>query len=144
MVPTSDPRVTRLIDWYEHLTSASLRDIEAFYDPAATFKDPFNEVRGAAAIVRIFEHMFASLRAPRFRVVDAVCDAQACVLVWHFDFQRSSGAAMRIRGVSHLTFGADARVTDHRDYWDAAEELYEKLPLMGPLMRWLRRRLRAN
>ena len=28
----------------------------------------------------------------------------------------------------------------HRDYWDAAEELYEKLPILGGLMRWLKRR----
>jgi hypothetical protein len=28
----------------------------------------------------------------------------------------------------------------HRDYWDAAEELYEQLPGIGVLMRWLRRR----
>jgi hypothetical protein len=27
----------------------------------------------------------------------------------------------------------------HRDYWDAAEELYEKLPVVGSLMRWLKR-----
>jgi len=28
----------------------------------------------------------------------------------------------------------------HRDYWDAAGELYAKLPLIGAVMRWLRRR----
>jgi hypothetical protein len=28
----------------------------------------------------------------------------------------------------------------HRDYWDAAEELYEKLPVLGGLMRWLKTR----
>jgi len=28
----------------------------------------------------------------------------------------------------------------HRDYWDAAEELYEKLPWVGGLMRWLKRK----
>jgi hypothetical protein len=27
----------------------------------------------------------------------------------------------------------------HRDYWDAAEELYEKLPVLGGLMRFLKR-----
>jgi len=32
------------------------------------------------------------------------------------------------------------RVAVHRDYWDAAEELYEKLPVLGSLMRWLKRR----
>jgi hypothetical protein len=35
------------------------------------------------------------------------------------------------------------RITVHRDYWDAAEELYEKLPLVGRLMRWLKRRANA-
>jgi hypothetical protein len=45
-----------------------------------------------------------------------------------------------VRGGSHLQFGADGRITLHRDYWDAAEELYEKLPGVGALMRWLKRR----
>jgi len=31
----------------------------------------------------------------------------------------------------------------HRDYWDAAEELYEHLPLVGSLLRWLKRRIAA-
>jgi hypothetical protein len=35
---------------------------------------------------------------------------------------------------------AQGLIVLHRDYWDAAEELYEKLPVVGALMRWLRRR----
>jgi hypothetical protein len=31
----------------------------------------------------------------------------------------------------------------HRDYWDAAEELYEKLPWVGGVMRWLKQRSRS-
>ncbi|MGO1254794.1 MAG: nuclear transport factor 2 family protein, partial [Alcaligenes aquatilis] len=31
-----------------------------------------------------------------------------------------------------------------RDYWDAAEELYAKLPLLGLLMRWLRRKVSSS
>ena len=45
-----------------------------------------------------------------------------------------------IRGGSHLVFSEDGLVTLHRDYWDAAEELYEKLPVVGSLMRWLKKR----
>jgi hypothetical protein len=45
-----------------------------------------------------------------------------------------------IRGGSHLTLDPDGRISDHRDYWDAAEELYEKLPGLGALMRWLKRK----
>jgi steroid delta-isomerase len=49
-----------------------------------------------------------------------------------------------IRGATLLRLGADGRISDHRDYWDAAEELYEKLPLIGALMRWLRRRITSS
>jgi hypothetical protein len=138
-----DPRAARLADWYARLSPASLREIEQVYAPRARFKDPFNDVEGIDAIRRVFDHMFATLREPRFAVIDAVCDENACLLVWDFDFRRSSGRAMRIHGASHVTFGGDARVTIHRDYWDAAAELYEKLPFIGSLMRTLRRRLAA-
>jgi hypothetical protein len=37
-------------------------------------------------------------------------------------------------------FDAQGLITLHRDYWDAAEELYEKLPVLGGLMRWLKKR----
>jgi hypothetical protein len=39
-----------------------------------------------------------------------------------------------------VVFNEEGRVTMHRDYWDAAEELYEKLPVVGALMRWLKKR----
>jgi steroid delta-isomerase len=31
----------------------------------------------------------------------------------------------------------------HRDYWDAAEELYEKIPVLGSILRWLKSKLKA-
>jgi hypothetical protein len=55
-------------------------------------------------------------------------------------FSRSRGEAMTLRGATHLRYGDTGLVVVHRDYWDAAEELYEKLPAVGALMRWLKRR----
>lgn len=40
-------------------------------------------------------------------------------------------------------WGRDGRIVLHRDYWDAAEELYAKLPVLGGLMRYLKRKLAA-
>jgi hypothetical protein len=53
------------------------------------------------------------------------------------------GQTQTIRGATHFVLSEEAglwRVSVHRDYWDAAEELYEKLPVVGSLMRWLKKR----
>ncbi|HPU52440.1 MAG TPA: nuclear transport factor 2 family protein [Burkholderiaceae bacterium] len=138
--PASSTPAQRIVDFFEGLTPAGLTRIDQIYTPDAWFKDPFNEVQGRAAITAIFSHMFIQVAQPRFIVHDRVGDGQQLFLTWDFEFRRGSGALMRIRGASHLRLNAQGLVRWHRDYWDAAEELYEKLPLIGPLMRWLKRR----
>jgi steroid delta-isomerase len=139
-----DPRVIRVRRFYEGLRKSDLQQLDALYAADARFKDPFNEVRGVPAIRAIFAHMFRTLREPHFVVLDAVTQQDQCFLTWDFHFTTGrGGAAMCIHGASHLRFGADGRIAEHRDYWDTAEELYEKLPLIGALMRWLKRRAAA-
>lgn len=137
-----DP-VTRVKRYFETLTPEGVARIGEVYADDAWFKDPFNEVRGRVQIARIFARMFEQLDAPRFLVRDAVAvDAQA-FLTWDFVFRRrrGRGGELTIRGATHLRFAPDGRVAYHRDYWDAAEELYEKLPALGPLLRLLKRRV---
>jgi len=52
------------------------------------------------------------------------------------------GKPQRIRGCSWLELSDDGRIAVHRDYWDLAEELYEKIPGLAAMMRWLKRRAR--
>lgn len=139
---TPSPRVQRTIDFFERLSPADIAQIPTHYTDDAFFKDPFNEVRGHAAIGRIFEHMFVALNGPRFVITDCVEQGEGCFLVWEFRFcmkRFDTQTEQVIRGGSHLKYAADGRIAWHRDYWDAAEELYEKLPGLGALMRWLKR-----
>jgi len=53
-------------------------------------------------------------------------------------------APTTIVGATHLSFDADGKVMRHRDYWDAAEELYARLPVLKWLMRGLARQAAAR
>lgn len=145
MMKHDDPRVQRVIDAFEWLTPAGLPRLDALYASGARFKDPFNEVTGVSAISAVFAHMFEALDAPRFVIRDAIAQGDQCFLTWDFRFRmkRFDRAEQCIHGSSHLRFAADGCIELHRDYWDAAEELYEKLPAIGALMRWLKRRARG-
>lgn len=140
-----DPRVTRIVAFYERLSPETLPLLASIYTEDATFKDPFNEVRGIAAIRAIFEHMYRTLDGPHFVVHERVARGRHCFLTWDFRFRlRRGGQPVTVRGATHLRLAHDGRVEDHRDYWDVAEELYEKLPLLGALMRWLKRRVASG
>lgn len=127
----------KLIGWYATLSIDTLPDLSLFYAPTATFKDPFNEVSGIPAIQNIFVHMFDSTENPRFVFIDTIEQNQQAFVTWHFMF-RLHGREYTVKGGSHLRFDETGLIIEHRDYWDAAEELWQKLPLVGVPVRWLR------
>jgi len=129
---------------FESLQKHEVARMGEFYTEDAFFKDPFNEVRGVARIEAIFLRMFDTLHEPRFRVVNRIVQGEQAMLEWDFTFRIPRWQPRRqwcIRGASHLRFAPDGRIAYHRDFWDTGEELYAKLPVMGALVRWLRRRM---
>ena len=142
----SDRALRNVSEFWERLTPTTLASLETVYAPDAYFEDPFNEVQGVAEIRRVFTHMFATLHEPRFTILETISQEGAAMLVWDFDFRIKAlqpEVKRRIHGASHLRFAADGRVSYHRDYWDAANELYAQLPAVGVLMRYLRKKMRA-
>ena len=142
---THDEAVADIARYFETMTPAALARLDEIYTADARFKDPFNEVQGLPAIRGVFAHMYASLDAPRFVVHERIVQGEQVFLSWDFIFslRGRAGAPLTVRGGSHLKLAADGRISVHRDYWDVAEELYEKLPVLGSLMRWLKRRVNS-
>ena len=75
----ADPRAARVISLFETLAPGDVARLGQFYTPDATFKDPFNEVRGSAEIQLIFAHMFVAVDAPRFVIHDVIVQGEQCV-----------------------------------------------------------------
>ena len=142
----SETAVDGIVALFEGMRREDVRRLDGYYRIDAYFKDPFNEVRGLPEIQRIFEHMFDALEQPRFVVTTRIVQGRRCFLAWEFHFAFRgfrAGQPQCVRGASHLELADDGRIAWHRDYWDPAEEVYEKLPLLGGLMRWLKRRAAA-
>lgn len=139
-------RVDALVRYFETLTPQSVAELPRYYAVDCRFCDPFNDVRGLPALAAIFHHMFERLDAPRFIVRERVIDAPRVLLTWDFEFRFRGWRpqlTQRIHGSSLITFDAAGLAAVHRDYWDAAE-LYEKLPLVGGLMRLLKQQGRPR
>jgi len=130
--------------FFESISPAAVPRMGTIYAEDAYFRDPFNEVIGVSGIARVFGAMFEHLDDVRFTILDVVVDESGAMLTWNMTYRVRKWRpheTQTIHGATHLRFAPDGRIAYHRDYWDAANELYAKLPLIGPVMRWLRRKL---
>ena len=134
--------IDRLISFYESMSHATIAQISEVYAPDAYFRDPFNEIIGVARIEAIFRHMYQQIEDPSFLVRGWSGTDDEGFVLWDMNFRSRlirGGKNQTIHGVSHIRFDASGQVSYHRDYWDTGEELYAKLPVIGWLIRRLRR-----
>lgn len=130
----------RYVGVMEELRADHLGVLETVYASGARFVDPFNDVRGIEAIQAVFAHGFAQCSGMRFVVQARAVDGDHALLRWRMDCA-ASPQGVSIEGMSELVLGEDGRVVEHVDYWDPAAQLYERVPVLGWLMRLIRRRL---
>ncbi len=129
--------------FYETLSPHTLDGLRNLVAPQVRFKDPFNDVRGVDALLRATRAMFR-FGTPRFEIIDRTLSARAGYLLWRYTVDAAAERPWIIDGMTELRFDAEDRVIEHIDHWDAAGQVYEKVPLLGALLRLAKRRLHAK
>lgn len=120
----------------------SLAYYEQIYARDVYFKDPFNQTNGINAVYEIFQDMYKKLDAPRFEVVESVRENDVCYVKWNFIFCfKGKAKEQSFEGISRMQYNDEERIISHIDYWDSAEHVYEKIPLLGSVIRFIKKRI---
>ncbi len=130
--------------FFESITPARIDQARTLVTEDVRFKDPFNDVRGLDKFLKILEKMFEDADDINFRMREIAGDGPVYFLRWHFTCLPKSQflkGEWHIDGMSVITLTDDGRVKEHVDYWDTGEYLYDRLPVIGALLRFLRRPL---
>jgi hypothetical protein len=40
--------------------------------------------------------------------------------------------------MTHLKFNREGRIVLHQDYWDSTAGFFEYVPILGPVIRWIK------
>jgi hypothetical protein len=127
----------------ESLNADSVGSLRDCMTEDVRFRDPFNDVTGLDRTIRIFEHMFEALTDVRFVVMNMAVDQnepECGMILWRLDAM-FRGNPYRVDGMSEVRLSSDGRVIQHIDHWDSGRQFYERLPIVGWLIRGIRRRL---
>jgi hypothetical protein len=101
-------------------------------------------VRGIEKVCAIFDHMFEISDDIRFATETPLVADQIAFIKWRFTCRvksRFMAKPLTIDGITEVHFDECGRITEHIDYWDAARQIYEEVPLLGGVLRMIRSRL---
>ena len=150
---THSPALQRFIDFYQQpLNSAALEALPRLYHRDIHFIDPAHTIDGLPAFQRYFDNMIANIGHCQFDVHAAVLDKPASTTAfvdWTMSVQHrrlNGGQLFTVAGCSKLRFSNasdNATIVYHQDFFDLGAMLYERLPLLGGLVRRIRSKLGA-
>ena len=133
----SDNPAGRYAAHWGRLERGTVGDLKGLAVPKLHFRDPFHELCCVDQVVAMLERMFDTLSEPRFVVTTRA--SRGSVTFYRWDFTSSlRGRAVRIEGVSEVQFDAAGLVMTHHDHWDAASQVYARMPLLGGVLGWLK------
>ena len=149
---SNDPLV-RYAALLEILDRERLHELCALVSDDVHYRDPFNDCRGRKAFRAVFSDMLNKLEEVNFEVIERAwtrrngdAGVSVALIRWQLNARLAAlgNQSWSVPGCSEVHFTANGLVSAHLDYWDAAGQLYEKLPFLGRCLRALRHRLRTD
>jgi len=133
--------IERFKSCFRVLPEADLSLLRELYTDEVVFKDPVHEIRGLVGVEDYFASMITDLTDCRFEYLDEIVGERSAYIKWvmHYRHPRLGNRLVSVRGVSHLRFGD--KIEFHEDVYDMGAMLYEQVPVLGNVTRWLRLRL---
>jgi hypothetical protein len=134
--------VARFQAMFQSLRADTLGLLDDIYAPDIVFEDPLHRIEGLDALKSYFGRLYQGVESIGFEFEDVLDSSDRAMLTWtmHMRHRRlRPGETLVLPGASHIRFGA--HVHYHRDYFDAGALLYERLPLLGGVVRAIRSRV---
>ncbi|WP_422360036.1 nuclear transport factor 2 family protein [Reichenbachiella sp.] len=117
--------------------SDALNDI---YSDHVVFKDPIHEIEGVKNLKAYFDKLNDNLIEGSFQFTDESIVDNKAYLSWEMQVKlKRPKKSIVASGISVLTL--EDKVVHQRDYFDAGEMFYEHIPLLGSILRSLKKKI---
>lgn len=135
--------IARFKDLFSVLSTENVRNkAREVYAENAYFNDTLKTVIGAEAIEAYLLESARRTAAISVRFDDTVGENGEYYFRWTMSVRfEEDSESIRSIGMTHIRFNENGKVVLHQDYWDAASGLFEHLPVIGGLIRFVKGRL---
>jgi hypothetical protein len=128
------------VDIYQKLSTDNLDLLEDIYHKDVTFVDPIHQIQGFDNVYQYFKTLYQNLSACKFTITDVIAQEGQASIYWkmtYYHHKFNQGKPVTVLGNTHIK-GQDNKVIYHRDFLDLGEMIYEQLPVLGKVIKWIK------
>lgn len=141
----TEPALARFEAVFHNLTNEGLGPhIDMAYAETLFFNDTLHTFEQRSELVDYLERTGERLLDMQVGILGWSRQGDDLFVRWLMETEfRIAGRDKQVRtvGMTHLRFDQQGKITLHQDFWDSSQGLYEHVPLLGGLVRWIRGRL---
>lgn len=137
-----------LVDSFKHLYNTLNADtcksgiIEMVYAQNLVFKDCFHHITGISEFRNYCASIYENVQFCQFEFHDEFIKLDSAMLTWTMTYRHpklNGGQSIHVHGSTHIRF--TDKVFYHQDYVDGGELLYEHIPLLKRIIKFLKDRM---
>jgi len=145
LLPENTPKcIQNFVGYFENLKDSKHSiSLSSFYDDSIEFKDPIHQIQSISSVTSYFDKLNKNLKSGGFTFTSISINEKKCYLEWNMEIELNRpNKIVSASGISVLSF--EHKITHHRDYFDAGEVFYENVPLLGSVIKRLKKSLKNN
>ena len=130
--------ISDFIKLISNFGSDSLKELPKIYSPTIEYEDPINKIQGLDHLYLVFEDLLKIFSEIEIQVKETSSTDHTAFVRWLMTY-RFRRKEYSIDAVTHLEFDSSGLICKHKDYWDASFALYGTFPMLGSLMRGIKK-----
>jgi hypothetical protein len=129
---------------YQNMNASNIDSIEELYAEQIEFNDPFHQIVGLGALKNYFQELYQNVESVSFLFGQCINQQNQYFIEWQMTVchpRLNKGEPILVPGATLFRAGNNDKIIFHRDYFDAGVMLYEHIPLLGRLIKWVKGRI---
>ena len=134
--------VDKFINVFSDMRYETVSGVNDIYAPHVVFVDPFHEIHGVKPLAEYFASLYENVAQCQFTFGEQYRKKNSAALFWTMTLQHKTFDkynTVEINGSSLIRFGE--KIHFHQDYFDAGALIYERIPVVGKVIKSIKARV---
>jgi hypothetical protein len=137
-------QMERIKSAFTNMNARNVEILDQFYDEKIHFQDPLGVHKGRDSVKSYYANIYKNVTFIEFEYTNTISEGNKHLLVWTMNLKAkglNSGELVSLAGNSVIIFNEKNLVSYHRDYFDIGEFIYEYIPILGWVIKKIKKKL---